>query len=147
MISWVGFWTKEPKNCRRRLIHWNTVALRSLDLYFKETQVSQPELRVSESHEVQLAMETNKLKMSRGVTFFCIIPIWAFVITFSLQSLDEYRPHGTAVFAMFSFGVAGPATLFVFNKNLRHFAKKQMLAASTARLNWMKSRNSVHPFV
>ena len=116
------------------------MALRSLDLYFKETQVSQPELRVSESHEVQLAMETNKLKMSRGVTFFCIIPI-------SLQSLDEYRPHGTAVFAMFSFGVAGPATLFVFNKNLRHFAKKQMLAASTARLNWMKSRNSVHPFV
>ena len=93
-----------------------------------------------------LMPDGEKLKSARAGTIFCFVPISAFIITFSLQSLDSYRPHGTTAFALFSFGVVAPATLFFMNKNLRSFARKQ-LAWNVPKFSIVKRRPMVHPVV
>jgi len=94
----------------------------------------------------QLLRDNNKLKFARAITIFCIVPTLAFVITFTLQSLDEYRPHGTTTFTLLCFGVVAPSTFFIFNKNLRNFARKQ-LSFDFPKLWYLKRRPMVQPIV
>ena len=90
--------------------------------------------------------ENNKLKVARGVTLFCILPTVIFVVTFSLESIDSIRPHGTTAFTMFCYGVLAPSIFFVINEKLSSFAK-QLIRSCIQDIFRFMPKTQIHPIV
>ena len=61
-------------------------------------------------------------KVARAISIICSLPTVLYVVSFSLQSIDEYRPHGTTAFTLICYGIVAPLTLFLVNKSLSTFA-------------------------
>ena len=90
--------------------------------------------------------ENNKLKVARAVTFFCVFPTAIFVVTFSLENIDSFRPHGTTAFTLFCYGVLVPAIFFFINKKLLNFSKNK-ISNLLLPLKQLIPKPQIHPIV
>jgi hypothetical protein len=66
--------------------------------------------------------QDDALKVARVVTFFAVLPASIFLFLFTLENIDEWRPHGTTASNMIAFGIIVPVLFFIGNLKLRNFA-------------------------
>ena len=101
---------------------------------------------MEEDDKIARMREKYKLKISRGVTMYCVLIMLILAINVSLENINSIRPHGTTAFTMFCIGVVGPATIFLANKNLFNFAKKR-IQSFAPYIHFLKKQPTVHPTV
>jgi hypothetical protein len=65
---------------------------------------------------------SNALKVARAVTLFAVLSASIFLILFTLENIDEWRPHAVAASVMIAFGIVIPVFAFIGNSKLRKFA-------------------------
>lgn len=88
----------------------------------------------------------NTLKVARAVTFCTIVPMSVFIILFTLENIDEWRPHAVLAATMVAFGVIVPILIFIVNVKMRKFA------ANYFRQKWLNLKellkfNKVEPVI
>lgn len=86
-----------------------------------------------------------KLKIGRAATLFYVMPTAMFLVTFSLENVDDFRPHGTTAFTLFCYGVVTPSILVILNKKLFNFAKEQLLSLICFRM--LQRRPRIYPLI
>ena len=101
---------------------------------------------MEEDDKIARMREKYKLKISRGVTMYCVLIMLILAINVSLENINSIRPHGTTAFTMFCIGVVGPATIFLANKNLFNFAKKR-IQLFAPYIHFLKKQPTVYPTV
>ena len=101
-------------------------------------QLSNPDLpnRASQSvtNNADLEEKNNKnnaLKFARAIALFAVLPTSLFVLLFSLESIQDWRPHGVSALVMSTIGIVVPTVIFIENTKLRNFS-----------INYMKSKFS-----
>ena len=63
----------------------------------------------------------NALKFARAVALFALLPESLFGILLSLESIQDWRPHGVTIALMLIAGTIIPAVMFIGNAKLRKF--------------------------
>jgi hypothetical protein len=66
--------------------------------------------------------QDDALKVARAFTVFAVLPASIFLFLFTLENIDEWRPHGTTASNMIAFGIIVPVLFFIGNLKLRNFA-------------------------
>ena len=86
----------------------------------------------SVTNNADLEEKNNKnsaLKFARAIALFAVLPTSLFVLLFSLESIQDWRPHGVTALVMSAIGIVVPAVIFIENTKLRNFS-----------INYMKSK-------
>lgn len=89
---------------------------------------------------------SNALKLARAVTLFALLPASIFLTLFTLENINEWRPHGVTIAVMIAFGMIIPILSFVVNLRMRKFAVNYL---SNNFFNWMAlfRSNRVEPSI
>jgi hypothetical protein len=66
--------------------------------------------------------QDNAFKVARVIAFFAFLPAVIFIIIFTLENIDDWRPHGTTALTMIAFGIIIPMLFFIGNFKFRRFA-------------------------
>ena len=66
--------------------------------------------------------QDNAFKVARVIAFFALLPALIFIIIFTLENIDDWRPHGTTALTMIAFGIIIPMLFFIGNLKFRRFA-------------------------
>jgi len=69
---------------------------------------------------------SNALKFARGVVLFAVIPELIFGIVFSLETIQDLRPHGVTAALMLTMGSIVPCLFFISNAKPMKFATEQV---------------------
>ncbi len=69
---------------------------------------------------------SNALKFARAFSFFAILPASIYSLIYSLENIENWRPHGTTAFNMILLGIGVPCYLFIHNIKMGEFALKYL---------------------
>ena len=89
---------------------------------------------MEEDDKIARMREKYKLKISRGVTMYCVIIMFILAIDVSLENINSMRPHRTNKSTLFCIGLAHN---FLANKKLFNFDEKRILS-STNYIHFLK---------
>ncbi len=93
-----------------------------LDTVKSEINASQAMTIFSNEFKCEKQSSSNALKLARAVTLFALLPASIFLALFTLESINEWRPHGVTIAVMMAFGMVIPILSFVVNVRMRKFA-------------------------
>ena len=88
----------------------------------------------------------NALKFARAVALFAVLPVSFFLVLFSLETIEDWRPHGVTIAIMLAFGIVVPAILFLQNLRLRKFATSELKNSFPKFRGYFKS-SRVEPLI
>ena len=70
---------------------------------------------------------SNALKFAQAFSFFATLPASIYSLIYSLENIENWRPHGTTAFNMILLGIGVPCYLFIHNIKTGKFALKYLL--------------------
>jgi len=76
---------------------------------------------ISNDFNTENVSHNNTLIVARAVTLCTILPMSVFLTLFTLENIDDWRPHGVLASSMAALGIVAPASILIGNSRMRKF--------------------------